>query len=80
MPSMVVIFASAIEINRKNAAPGRLSVHVNSAGAALRDPASELRTCKTEFVPQHPEKRRCAIDVHAYGTSVQFKAYHRALA
>src|SRR5262249_36636693 len=57
-----------------------LAIHMDGAGAALRDPAAEFRTGHPEFVANNPKQRRFRFDVQRIRLSVHCKCNHGALA
>src|SRR5437879_6605469 len=68
--------------DRHHAGAHRSAVEMYGAGAALGDPASELRAGETEVVAQHPQERRVGRTVHALWLAVDARdaRAHEALA
>src|SRR5690348_14437339 len=55
--------AGADRRHRRDARADRLTVKMHGAGAALRQPAAEMRIIQIEIVAQHIEKRRVRVAV-----------------
>src|SRR5579871_1293187 len=53
----------------------RLSVDMDRAGAALRDPAAELGSGEADHVPQSPEQRSIGRDLDRFGLSIDLDGY-----
>ena len=59
--------------DRRRAAANRLAVHVNRAGAALCETATELGTSQAEVVAHRPKNRRARIGVDRHLSAVEGK-------
>ena len=59
---MVVIWPLAAADDRRHARAHRLAVDQHRAGAALREPAAELRAVQLEVVAQDVEQRGVRLD------------------
>ncbi len=59
-------------VDRGDARAGRDAVDLDSAGAAERHPAAELRAGHSEHIAQYPEQRRVAIDIDGAIDTIDF--------
>jgi len=70
--SIVVISEVPKIVDRGDARAGRDAVDLDSAGAAERHPAAELRAGHSEHIAQYPEQRRVAIDIDGAIDTIDF--------
>src|SRR5215831_10890317 len=64
--------------HRDRAGAHRDPVHMNRAGAALRDAAAVFRSSKADRVPQCPKERRVGLDIDVVGLAIDRQGWHSA--
>ena len=60
-------------LHRRHARPDRLAVHDHGAGAALAEPAAELRAAQRQIVAEHVEERRRRVGIERVTAAVDAK-------
>src|SRR5262245_5317426 len=61
---------------RRDTGTDRDAVQMDRTGAALRDAAAELRSGQTQLLANHPEQRRCRVDVHLARLAIDGELHH----